>query len=240
MQQIIMGVMGILIGLAVLIIAAGWIVPLILSIIGHRRHWPSTRGLRILTVIWGGTAVLLALGVSGLIFTASRMVRSYGGESGDAKLFKATAYGGKTAILRLAYTGEVECVIRDQAGKTFRCATSNGSLVVPAGTLALRECKIMASDSKGRSWTASCRFGNETNISVGVDAVQNVEFGPPFLVAVQVEYTPVSSKIRLEPACADRDGIIYTIKCDQKKTVPSFQVLNANQQVIWSGKFEAG
>jgi hypothetical protein len=237
MQQVIMGVMGIFIGLAVLIMAIGWIVPLILGIVSRRRHWPSTRGLWILTVIWGGIAILLALGVSGLFFTYSRMSRSY---EGNARLFKATAYGGKTAILRLAYTGQVECVIRDQAGKTFRCATSNGSVVVPAGTLALLECKLTASDPAGRPWTASCRFRNETNISVGADAVQDVEFGPQFLVAVNMEWTPVSSKIRLDPACADRAGNIYTISGAQKETVPSFQILDTNQRVIWSGKFEAG
>lgn len=238
MQQIAYGVMAVFIGLAVLMIEAGWIVPLILSIIGRRRQWPSARVLRVLTVIWGGMAVLLALGVGGSIFIASRMSR--GDESNAPPLFKATNYGGKTARLGLAYTGEMECVIRDQAGKSFRCATSNGSLVVPAGTLTLRECKVVASDSAGKPWTALFRSWNETNISVGTDAVQNVEFGPPFLVAVQVEYTPVSSKIRLEPACADRVGNIYTIKGAQKETVPSFQILDTNQQVIWSGKFESG
>jgi len=237
MLQVVMGAMGIFVGLATLIIAAGWIVPLILGIIGRRRHWPSARGLWILAVVWGGTAVLLAFGISGLVFTVSRMGRSY---ESNARLFNATAYGGKTAILRLAYTGEAECVIQDQAGKNFRCATTNGSLVVPAGDLTIHECKFMASDAALRPWTASCRFGDEIKISVGTDAVQNVAFGPPLLVAVQAEYTPVSSKIRLEPACADRAGNIYTISGAQKDSVPSFQFLDAKQQVIWNGKFEAG
>lgn len=237
MQQVVLGVMGVFVGLAILIVVTGWIAPLILGIVGRRRHWPSARGLLIISGIWGGLAVVLALGVSGLIFTASRMGRSY---ESKARLFKAASYGGKTAILRLAYTGEVECVIRDQAGKTFRCATSNGSLVVPAGTLALSEYKLTASDSGGRSWTASCRFWNETNIIVGADAVKDIEFGPPFFVAANMEWAPVSSKIRLEPACADRAGNIYKIECDRKETVPSFQVLNSSAQVIWSGKFEFG
>ncbi|MDD5677444.1 MAG: hypothetical protein PHW60_05555 [Kiritimatiellae bacterium] len=237
MQQVVMGLMGILIGLAVLIIASGWIVPLILSLIGRRRQWPSAKGLMIIAAVWGGTAILLALGAGGLFFTYSQMSRSY---EDNAKLFKAADYGGKTAILRLAYTGAVECVIRDQAGKTFRCVTSNGRLVVPAGTMALRECKLTASDSEGRSWTASCRFWNETNISVGADAVQDVEFGSPFLVAVNMEWAPVSSKIRLDPACADRAGNIYMIAGPKNATDPSFQVLDANQRALWSGKFEAG
>lgn len=240
MDQVAMVVMALFVALPVLVIALGWIFPLILTIIGRRRHWANTRGLRILTVIWGSVALLLVLGVGGLIYAGSRINRSYGGESSNAKLFNATAHGGKTATLRPACTGEVEVVIRDQSGKNFRCATSNGSLVVPAGTIALRECKFTASDAKGKPWTASFRFWNETNISASADTVHEVEFGPPFLVAVNMEWTPVTSKIRLEPACADRAGNIYTIKCDQKESVPSFQVLNADKQVIWSGKFEFG
>lgn len=238
-DQFGMVIIVLFIALPVLVIALGWIVPLVLSIIGHRRHWPSAKGWRICTVIWGGVAVLMALGVSGLFFIGSRISRGYTGES-DAKLFNATAYGGKVATLRTAYMGEAEYVFRDQAGKNFRCVTSNGSVVVPAGTLALHECKFTASDAKGQPWTASFRSWYQTNISVGADAVQDVEFGPPFLVAVNMNWSPVSSKISLDPACADRAGNIYTIKSDRTEAVPSFQVLNAEQEVIWSGKFEFG
>ena len=231
----------IVVGLAVLVVVGGWIVPLILSIIGRRRNWPSARGLRIVSLVWGGLALLLAVGIGGLVFMSfmfSRMGSSY--DDTGAKLFQAADYKGKTATLRLANAGGVELVLRDQAGKTFRCATTNGNLVVPAGTLTIRECKIISSDSGGKPWTALARFWNETNISVDADTVQDLKFGPPFLVAVNMEWTPVSDKISLDPACADRSGHIYTIKGGQNVIGPSFQVLDANKQVIWSGKFEAG
>ncbi|MBU4199797.1 MAG: hypothetical protein KKG09_09345 [Verrucomicrobia bacterium] len=238
MEQIGMVVMAI-VGLVALLIVAGWIVPLILSIIGRRRHWPSARVWRVLAAIWGGVAALLACGVSALIFFAYQIRSSYEGDT-DAPLFNAITYEGKTGCLRLAYTDEVECVFRDAAGKSYRCASSNGNLVVPAGALTLRECEVMASDSEGKPWNASFRSGDKVAFDVGPDAVENIEFGPPFLLAVKMEYTPVSSTIRLDPACADRAGNIYRIKSDSPGTVPSFQFLDASRQVIWSGKFEAG
>lgn len=240
MEEIIMGTLAVLAGLVALVAVAGWIVPLILGIVGRRRQWPSAKAWQIVAIVWGVGVALLACGVGALIFISYQVHSSYEDQAGDAPSFDPAAYAGQTGALRLASSGAVECVFQDAADKSYRCVSSNGSLAVPAGSLTLRGCEATATDANGKSWTASFRYGNETALTVGTDAVQSVSFGPPFLLAAQVEYAPVSSKISLAPVCADRAGNIYRINSGSSATVPSFQLLDAGQHVVWSGKFEAG
>lgn len=233
-------VMAILVLAPVVIIALGWIAPLVLAVLGHRRRWASARNWRILAIVWGCVSLALAIGMGGLIYAATRISRGYGSGLGEARLFEPATHPGKTSILRTACSGEVDLVFSVDSGKTLRCASSNGTLVVPAGSLAVSECRFTAPDAGGKPWTASIRFWNETNLAAAAGAVQELGLGPPFLLAANMDWAPVSSKISLAPACADRAGNIYTIKCNRDGLPPVFRVLNAANQVVWSGNFEFG
>ncbi len=234
-----MVIIAIVAGLLALVAGAGWIVPLILGIVGRRRQWPGARAWRILAIVWGAAAALLACGVGALVFIASQ-VRDRSAGADAAALFDPAAAEGQTGRLRLAATDAVECVFQDAAGKAYRCASSNGILTVPSGAPTLRQCTVTAADATANRWTASFRSWDNIPLDLDAGAATNVGFGPPFLVAAQVEYAPVSSKISLAPVCADRAGNIYRINSGSAATVPAFQLLDAGRKAVWSGKFEAG
>ncbi len=227
-----------LFGLAALAILLGWIVPLILGGVGRRRHWPSAGIWRGVGIAWACLALLLALAAGFAIFCAAQASRRY--RVPDAAAFSPANHPGPTATLRLARTGDLECVFQDEAGGSIRCVASNGALVVPAGALTLREIKSSTTDAAGIPWTAASRSWNSPPLNLGAGAVTNAGFGPPFLLAVQVEYAPVSSSIRLAPVCADREGNAYQVADSARAAAPSFQFLEAGGRVLWSGKFEAG
>ncbi len=240
MQVAMMGILTVLIGLSAMIVAVGWIVPLVLGIVGRRRGWASAGVWRMLAALWGAAAALLALAVGGFALLATRMAGSHALSAKADRTFDPAAHDGARAAFRTAATGALECVVRDAAGTLWRCAASNGVMAVPAGALDLRDCRVTAADAQGRQWTAVCRSPSESAVTVAADSVQALPLGPPFQTAVNVDWSPVSPRIQLAPVVADGAGNTYKISCEPAGEAPSFQALDASNRVVWSNQFEYG
>jgi hypothetical protein len=229
------------VGLAFIFVLLGWIVPLVMGRRTRRHGEPGHRGWFVLSAIWGGVALVLAVAAAGtfLMFSGFRS-RSYGVDP-KAPIFSAANSKEPIGTLKLAGNGEAELCASRNGKSVTRFMGSNGVMMVLAGTLSINSFKAVARGKDGQNWTALARLYGATNLIVNAGDVQRAPFGPPFSAGIRATWAGASDEISLSPVYLDVCGNEYVLSCEPRSSdVPEFEVLDSGDHVVWSGKFEYG
>ncbi len=230
--------MAMVIGVIALIFAAalalGWIVPLAIGITRIRKGTAGT-ALTVIGAAWG----VLALSVCGLAFYGYRQVAGYS----EVEDFDHTQYQGETGSIVVPYHGESSLVVADtESDKQIRLSTTDGTLIVPAGTYELFSYDVADEDENGTKWKASCYLFQlkSDKISVEPGSRQKLDIGPPFTAKVAAK-SKGQGEVSFDMTLTGRDGCQYTIsRAGESRKAPTFHVLGKSGNVLWKGSFTYG
>jgi hypothetical protein len=233
---------ALIVGVGVLFLLLGWVMPLIIAGIWRRRGLPGSRGWRVFAACWACLSLVFVVGAASLAMLSMRTVRSgFTGGSSGAPVFDPAKHHGATATLRTASPCEATLTACAGSGpqQTFR--STNGAFTVPAGSLRVTGYTVNARDAGRRTWTAQARIWQGPSLTLEPGAVRDVGLGPPFSAGVEATCSGASRTFKASPACFDRDGNAYQIAPSPAGDfAPSFQFLDASGAVVWTEKFEHG
>jgi len=224
----------------------GWIVPLVIGLGWRRRNVPGFQAWTRFAAIWGGTALVLAAGI-GVMLAVSLSGNRHGSYSPDkTSEFSAATFKGPTGNLKIPFSGEMHLKAECSTLGVMDFSTSNSTFVVPAGRITVKSLEVTARDKQNRKWMAQGNWfysgEHKTNVvEVPAGGIKELAMGPPFRASIQVTYSPVSDSFRMKPLYSDSLGYNYKVCSDDRKgTVPGFELLDSENKLVMSGKFEFG
>jgi hypothetical protein len=225
--------------LLIVVVALGWPLPLAMGIRRIRRG----KGGVALTVV-GGVWGAIGLGLIGTVAYAVLIFSRVSREQPKIETFDASRHGGDTGVIQVPYLGCSGLVLSrtGQSGSVIRCETTNGVIVVPAGTLKARSYDLTAQNGTNGEWSAYASYDSGTGSEIVVAAGQTIDLaeGPPFDAVIKVEQQ-TEGRVSLDlsiTGCGGRRFSMYNRR--GRDAAPRFEVLNSSGERVWEGKFTYG
>jgi len=216
-----------------------------------------------------GLLCLLVAGASGQVITDATPLWApwtrYGNAVRKAPTivkFDAETYKGKTGRILVPFTGPCTLYVVQGGGagsaKIVRMPGCDGTIVCPAGTFTLNSLTASILDAERHEvWRLSFQFakfvarltvgGRVANVAsgwqrlaMGAGSVYELDIGPPYTASVTVEQIEVrgQKKVQMLLSIKDHNGSPVTITAGS--SVPGFQVVSKQGEVLMRGKFQYG
>lgn len=229
--------MGTLIVIGALLVAFGWIIPLVagLVMLGSPRR-PLARRLCLIGGIWA----LPGLGLFGYgLYWLHGLA-----ETLKPQDFNPATYSGKTVTISTNWPGECE-MMAYWRGNTSRFLSKNGRFIVPAEPMNVHTITIRSSQA-GTEWKATSTFRSGSGSDKLTGANRTLTLGPPY--TAQVRVPPHMGRkqwirqrfVQVTLEIADSGGNQATLLGPTGRTGRSFEAFDAQNRPVWSGNFSYG
>ena len=237
----LMEIVGVLIGMAMLLfvglvalfLGLGWLVPAGMGIRRLRRG-DGGAGLLAGGALWAVIAVFAGFVI---IRGAGALFSGY-----MPTAFDPAEYHGETGEVHLTWDGPCELTIfSSEENERWLLSGEDGRVVGPAGEYAISSWTLKAAGDDGRTWQARGYGWGQPELSrvrIAADHPARLSVGPPFRARLDVDTT--GDRVSIGLGITGGEGASYTIEPEGRRRAPSFEVLNASGDVVWSEDFEFG
>jgi hypothetical protein len=226
------GIFGLILLPLVLLVALGWLAPLILGLVLHRR---------MLVVIGGAWALASIALVAGLVFLGSR---AFSGGGVRPQNFDAATYAGPTGCLAMAHHGPFRLLLRqhdaERDGGRFFIEGEAGRALAPAGSLTVEWLELRAPGPATGAATVAYSLGTAADkLELQAGRQLDLPYGPPFTAVITTARRP-GGMLELNLKLTDAANRSVTFSGGDRQTAPAFEAVAPSGDIFWRGSFEYG